>query len=319
MNNGVIAGEPLANLAYSMSSVFDSSPTFVHVDGTSRTEPGLLITGNFTNTFYQALFQRHPEWTCRDYYSMAGSSFEQMTNLVTTAGQANIQGYTQLQFPYLDLTLLPTWHFTQRILFTDHPRNDNLLTPAQNLALFEQFYSPLKQAGVKIVFSGTGVDTLYWGMMTNVDFPMMNEPMIDQYLPEYKYAERGGIFDMGNGGLSSSSAHYNGTNQSWAWYCVKQWAGLYDGVQPIPYTTNNALAPQWPTYSVSLAASPSTWTNMYGTPCDFTVSGGTVTGVGVDGVSFPLPLTGGTVTLQPFEWISLTNSVLPTAVYRPHP
>lgn len=59
------------------------------------------------------------------------------------------------------------------------------------------------------------------------------------------------------------------------------------------------------------------WTNTQPFNVHVVFSGGTVTGVGINSSQWPAPLTGGTIPLQPGEWLFITNSLTPTAAWKP--
>jgi lysophospholipase L1-like esterase len=68
--------------------------------------------------------------------------------------------------------------------------------------------------------------------------------------------------------------------------------------------------------SIAVSGNPFLWTNTIGININVFVDGGTVTGIGLNG-SFVFTSAGKTIPLQPGEWITVTNSVAPTATWKP--
>ena len=308
------------NVAYQMSSVFNPATTFIHADGTSALNSA---------QFYWFVQQRHPaDWVVNDF-SVDGTSIKGQTNYVnTSSGNLSIDGLTTYQAPYLDVTLLPAWHWLNRVICTDYPRNDSALY--NPFSALTNLYGPYKSQGYQLWYVPTHVPTNQLQMGTAALQTMSQANFWNRVIPEFRYCGINSLFDMSDGGFLSGSGggdFFGGSaDPLQVFWCEQQLAGLFDNVQPLPYqvytntyNTNiyTTIPISWPTYSVTLGASPASWTNNTYSPVQFYYGSGTaIAAVSVNGVSIPANLTGGMVPLGVNEYITITATTEPTCKFR---
>jgi len=110
--------------------------------------------------------------------------------------------------------------------------------------------------------------------------------------------------------LSNAGLHFDGTA---GWSAYQMMAGIMiqtrTGVNPwfIPGQLNNPVV---------ISGSPAFWTNNIGRNVWLSFSGGTVTGVSVNGYQWPVATAAGGIPLLPWDVVGFTNSGVPTAVYK---
>lgn len=323
--NGTVIVPPMVNAITKSLRWLEPSDTEVIFTGTSMFSPDFGIGNTATNIPSQTYALLHPQWPIQDY-SRAGSELSCMTNMGSTSTKVSVAKLSDVpvyRFSFNHFNCLPWW--VKCVEITDHGRNDaSKLTTAQIHDQIDSFYGPLKTNGATVVWVSDSIPTTNGGSSTlaaqqatiQLAFSMKTNRSISRYVGNHKYVSPGGIIDANNLALSTG-AHWDGSNQGLADWMVRQQCLSYDGIPfyyPLPGTTSVS------NYPVTLSGNPASWTNnLVATDTIFTYSGGTVTGIGVNGASYPLSTSGGTITLQPFEWISFTNSGVPTAVYKPVP
>lgn len=331
---GFISGSPLANCAYAASRWLEPSTTELIVDGTSMMNNGSYngvgTSGNvYSNCVWQAWFNRHPEFPAAQVYSRNGSALAASTNC---GGQVSI---SPLRMPFVGVYQLPA-KVTRKIIFTDHPRNDDALSAITASWLFSTYYAPLKAIGCEIwqasLSNGnTNQTASFPNSIANgnpIRFAMATNPVISKFIPLFKYISQGGIVDPNDPTIAivtlgpSGGAHYEGTN---AQYYIEQYINLVEGGQFYPktwpvYLANSSTWSGYPPvngYLMPTTSSPYLFTNTVLTSVKFFFSSTSHGGVALNGTGYPAPGTGGEITLLPFETIAITNPVGLNCGYRP--
>jgi hypothetical protein len=330
--SGAVTVSPLATVATRFMRAMEPCPYEYSWDGASMLQLGYVLNNNMTNEIWEAWAFRNPSIPCIGVFSRAGSDTTQMTNQGYTATKAQFTLTDQARwiFTFNRFNCLPSW--VTGLEVTDVARAESQTGTNAFFQNFANLFGPIRNNPQnKLIWLGESIPgDVTAGWCGYVDDAMKTNQYITQYVGNQKWVCPKGIVDDLNTNLCSAGTHFDGADEGLAWYIVQEEANTIDGLPFVPPPSGMfaSITNQFPIYPVTLGSSPAYWTNCVPTngttPCIFYYGAGTTisdvtkgTDNGTSVRSIPVGLSGGTVTLQPHEYIKITAVTEPTAAYQP--